>query len=256
MRALEAGVERRRPPAAAWRHIARPLRHGNGLRACVPDWAIDWPADWPACARSSGIYIRPACEHAGGMAEWLKAHAWKACIRATVSWVRIPLPPPDPDRSASAHVDHRPQKSQTNAAFFLRLASVHVRRSRLAPIRRTWAETWVSADTSMARTLHRVVGGCGGCHQEPGYYADGGGLYLRVAPGGTRAWIFRFTMDGKTRDGGLGSYPTVSLAKARAEAERCRQLLAGGLDPIEARKKEREAAARGYSQGHDVPGLW
>ena len=28
------------------------------------------------------------------MAEWLKAHAWKACIRATVSWVRIPLPPP------------------------------------------------------------------------------------------------------------------------------------------------------------------
>src|SRR6185295_7119117 len=31
----------------------------------------------------------------GGMAEWLKAHAWKACIRATVSWVRIPLPPPE-----------------------------------------------------------------------------------------------------------------------------------------------------------------
>src|SRR6185369_13765489 len=30
----------------------------------------------------------------GGMAEWLKALAWKACIRETVSWVRIPLPPP------------------------------------------------------------------------------------------------------------------------------------------------------------------
>src|SRR5215213_4786050 len=30
----------------------------------------------------------------GGVAEWLKAHAWKACIRETVSWVRIPLPPP------------------------------------------------------------------------------------------------------------------------------------------------------------------
>src|SRR5207248_10370578 len=29
------------------------------------------------------------------MAEWLKAHAWKACIRETVSWVRIPLSPPD-----------------------------------------------------------------------------------------------------------------------------------------------------------------
>ncbi len=30
----------------------------------------------------------------GGMAEWFKAHAWNACIRETVSWVRIPLPPP------------------------------------------------------------------------------------------------------------------------------------------------------------------
>ena len=28
------------------------------------------------------------------MAEWLKAHAWKVCIRAIVSWVRIPLSPP------------------------------------------------------------------------------------------------------------------------------------------------------------------
>ena len=31
---------------------------------------------------------------AGGVAEWLKAHAWKVCIRETVSRVRIPLPPP------------------------------------------------------------------------------------------------------------------------------------------------------------------
>ena len=30
----------------------------------------------------------------GEMAEWLKAHAWKACIRETVSRVRIPLSPP------------------------------------------------------------------------------------------------------------------------------------------------------------------
>jgi hypothetical protein len=29
------------------------------------------------------------------VAEWLKAHAWKACIRETVSWVRIPPSPPD-----------------------------------------------------------------------------------------------------------------------------------------------------------------
>src|SRR5205807_222370 len=49
---------------------------------------------------------------AGGMAEWLKAHAWKACIRETVSWVRIPLPPPGPDfsepsrTSANTEIQH------------------------------------------------------------------------------------------------------------------------------------------------------
>ena len=30
----------------------------------------------------------------GEVAEWLKAHAWKACKRATVSRVRIPFSPP------------------------------------------------------------------------------------------------------------------------------------------------------------------
>src|SRR5215212_4848682 len=29
------------------------------------------------------------------MAEWLKAHAWKACIGETLSRVRIPVSPPD-----------------------------------------------------------------------------------------------------------------------------------------------------------------
>jgi hypothetical protein len=36
--------------------------------------------------------VRPSC---GEVAEWLKAHAWKVCRRATVSGVRIPLSPPD-----------------------------------------------------------------------------------------------------------------------------------------------------------------
>jgi hypothetical protein len=30
----------------------------------------------------------------GEMAEWLKAHAWKACILERVSRVRIPVSPP------------------------------------------------------------------------------------------------------------------------------------------------------------------
>src|SRR5882724_5854672 len=39
--------------------------------------------------------VLPLQERASGeMAEWLKAHAWKACVRETVPWVRIPLSPP------------------------------------------------------------------------------------------------------------------------------------------------------------------
>src|SRR5438132_10949493 len=44
-------------------------------------------------ARPSPTTILPTFPVPGGVAEWLKAHAWKACIRETVSWVRIPLPP-------------------------------------------------------------------------------------------------------------------------------------------------------------------
>ena len=29
------------------------------------------------------------------MAEWLKAHAWKACKEVILSWVRIPFSPPN-----------------------------------------------------------------------------------------------------------------------------------------------------------------
>jgi hypothetical protein len=43
------------------------------------------------------------------MAEWLKALAWKACIRETVSWVRIPLPPPILVRRCSRSFAKPPQ---------------------------------------------------------------------------------------------------------------------------------------------------
>src|SRR5271165_712289 len=40
--------------------------------------------------------------HPGGVAERSKAHAWKVCIRETVSRVRIPPPPPTQNRTANA----------------------------------------------------------------------------------------------------------------------------------------------------------
>ena len=64
------------------------------------------------CAALAGTLYSPPCRsRAGGMAEWLKAHAWKACIRATVSWVRIPLPPPAPTHQEKSETFRRCHKA-------------------------------------------------------------------------------------------------------------------------------------------------
>ena len=47
---------------------------------------------------------------------------------------------------------------------------------------------------------------------------DGDGLYLVCRPNGSKAWVLRVREGGKRRDRGLGSYPTVTLAKARDKA--------------------------------------
>lgn len=75
----------------------------------------------------------------------------------------------------------------------------------------------------------------------PGYYADGAGLWLQVSATGSKSWIFRFMLNGRAREMGLGSFTTFGLADARMKAAECRQLLHEGIDPIEARKTKRDA---------------
>jgi hypothetical protein len=41
--------------------------------------------------------------------------------------------------------------------------------------------------------------------REPGMLADGDGLYLQVTRANARSWIFRYSLDGKSREMGLGS---------------------------------------------------
>jgi integrase len=101
----------------------------------------------------------------------------------------------------------------------------------------------------MSRVLHRLSDIAVRAKKRPGYVADGGNLYLRVAPGGSKQWMFRFALRGRTRDAGLGPYPTISLVQARQEAERLRRLVAAGVDPIEARNEEREAARVAAAKG-------
>ena len=84
---------------------------------------------------------------------------------------------------------------------------------------------------------------------KPGFHGDGGGLYLAVKPSGAKSWCHRITIRGKRRDLGLGSYPHVSLAKARAVAAANRATVADGGDPLADKRRGkaprfRDAAAQ------------
>ena len=82
----------------------------------------------------------------------------------------------------------------------------------------------------------------------PVRFIDGDGLYLQVAPGNTRSWLFRYTRHGKAREMGLGPAGEkpgeVTLAEARRLAGEARTILRGGYDPIDERKARKVAILR------------
>ncbi len=78
----------------------------------------------------------------------------------------------------------------------------------------------------------------------PGRYGDGSGLYLNVAPGGSKNWILRISIDGKRRDMGLGGYPVISLRHAREKALETRSAVANGENPLADKEAAKEEARR------------
>ncbi len=76
---------------------------------------------------------------------------------------------------------------------------------------------------------------------KPGRYGDGDGLYLNVAPSGTKSWVQRIVVNGKRRDIGLGSYSTVSLVQARSLASSNRTAVSEGRDPLAEKQAAKEA---------------
>ena len=70
----------------------------------------------------------------------------------------------------------------------------------------------------------------------PGHYRDGRGLCLQVSVWGTKSWVMRYTVRGRTRGMGLGSYEEVSLKEARNKVERLRVVVREGRDPFEERR--------------------
>lgn len=88
--------------------------------------------------------------------------------------------------------------------------------------------------------------------------ADGNGLFLRVRPAG-KDWQFIYSLKGKRAKQGLGSYPEVSLERARAKAAKSRALVAEGLDPkahLQAEKTRRAAEQAAAARRHTVATLF
>src|SRR5262245_20640231 len=86
-------------------------------------------------------------------------------------------------------------------------------------------------------------------YSTPGMLADGGGLYLQVANGGAKTWIFRFQVKGRRRDMGLGSVKKVSLSAARRKAREALELVGEGIDPIDHKRAAATAAAVEQAKG-------
>ena len=77
----------------------------------------------------------------------------------------------------------------------------------------------------------------------PGRHGDGDSLYLDVAPGRSKSWVQRLSIDGKRRGLGLDGYrAAVSLAETRDQTVANRRAVRQGRDPVSARKSSSQTA--------------
>lgn len=88
----------------------------------------------------------------------------------------------------------------------------------------------------MARKTNRLTAIEVSKLEKPGYYCDGAGLYLQISKSGSKSWLMRYTLGGKPREMGLGSFLTFTLADARQRATAQRKLLADGIDPLASKR--------------------
>lgn len=74
---------------------------------------------------------------------------------------------------------------------------------------------------------------------------DGGGMYLEIAPNGSKRWFWKYYFSGKEKRLALGSYPDTNAKAARLKRDEARLLHQTGVDPAQQRtvdKLQRKAA--------------
>jgi integrase len=84
---------------------------------------------------------------------------------------------------------------------------------------------------------------------KPYILADGGGLFLLVQPNGSRWWRFRYSRPGTGKRNmiAFGTFPEVSLKRAREKRDDARRMIADGVDPGIKRKAESEAGVDSFA---------
>ena len=66
------------------------------------------------------------------------------------------------------------------------------------------------------------------------------GLLLQVKESGNCSWCYRYTFDNKRHELGLGSYPALSLLKARVITQKHQLNVANGINPMAEKKARKE----------------
>jgi len=98
----------------------------------------------------------------------------------------------------------------------------------------------VASDTLTDAAIRRASPG-----PKPIRLFDGRGLYLEVRPKGGKWWRLKYRFEGKEKLLSLGTYPDVSLKKARERRESARAVLVSGVDPSTARKAVKASRSGG-----------
>lgn len=69
--------------------------------------------------------------------------------------------------------------------------------------------------------------------------SDADGMFLMIAPNGSKYWRLKFRFGGKEKVLALGTYPEVSLREARTKREAHRQEISNGIDPSAKRREQK-----------------
>lgn len=75
--------------------------------------------------------------------------------------------------------------------------------------------------------------------EQKGRYADSDGLYLQVSGSGSKSWMYRYQIEGRRREYGIGSLSKFTLAQARKERDWLRLKVKAGIDPLAEKQKNK-----------------